>query len=313
MKKSLFDALETCLQAMEKGETLDAVLSRYPDLAGELRPLLELAQRARTPGGSELPVGAISRGRVRVLSAAADLRAARSPRFFPGRSWRTALITLVIVLALVLGGNGLLVASAQSLPGDPLYVFKRSIEQTQLFLLFDSAQRQALQVSFSQRRVDETKSLITINRVEPVEFDGVVASQTEDGWLVSGIPVVITSQTLVDGSLQIGDSVTVSGETNSDGRVEASHLFPVKTNSDHPLGPGQLATGTWVPGGTREFDHQGTRSFDQGTLQPAEQHWDPTGTGGQHTPEPTDSHWSGDGSGGTPTLQPTGGGDDYHH
>jgi hypothetical protein len=258
-------------------------------------------------------LGAISRGRAHILTAAADLRAAPAPRLFRRPSWRYAMITLVTVLALVLGGNGLLTASAQSLPGDPLYAFKRSVEQTQLLFLFDPTQRQALQDAFSQRRVDETKSLITINRVAPVEFDGVLASQTDDGWLVSGIPVVITSQTRVDGALQVGDAVTVSGETNSDGRVEASHLIPVPVSSDQPVESTRTATDSIVPGGTREFDHQGTRSFDQGTLQPTERHWDPTPGAGQHTPEPTESHWSGDWSGGTPTPQPTEGGDWGHH
>jgi hypothetical protein len=311
MKKILLDALENCLEAMEKGASLDAALNRYPGLAAELKPLLEAAQRAQTLSGRDLPLGAISRGRMRVLSAAEDLRAARSPRFLHRSSWRNALITFVTVLVLLLGGNGLLVASAQSLPGDPLYAIKRSVEQTQLFFLFDPTQRQAMQITLSQRRVDETKSLITNNRVEPVVFDGVVASQTEDGWLVSGIPVIITSQTRVDGNLHIGDSVTVSGETNADGRVEASHL--TTGGSDQSPETTIQPTENRLPTVPHEIDQQGTRTFDHGTPGATENHWDPTGGGGMHTPEPTDAHWSGGGSESTPTPQPTEDGGGGHH
>jgi hypothetical protein len=318
MNKKIYDALEDCLRAMEKGESLELALKRYPHLAVELNPLLEAARRARTLGAGDLPVSAVTRGQVRLLTRAADMRSARSPRFFRKPTWRYALISLVTVLVFVLGGNGLLIASAKSLPGDPLYSFKRSVEWTQLILLFDPARRQALQVAFSQRRVDETRSLITGSRVEPVEFDGVVASQTDDGWLVSGIPVVVTSQTQVDGNLQIGDKITVSGETSADGRVDATHLIPVSDDSEHPSESTVAATGTRIPLGTHEFEYSSTGAFEQGTPQPTGYHWDPTGGGeGQRTPEPTGTQWSGDGPDGTttptPTPRPTEGGDDWHH
>ena len=48
MNKKLLDALESSLHRMEQGEPLDAALARYPDLASQLRPLLETAARARS-------------------------------------------------------------------------------------------------------------------------------------------------------------------------------------------------------------------------------------------------------------------------
>ena len=43
MNNKLYDTLEICLQALENGDSLDSILTRYPDLESELRPILEAA------------------------------------------------------------------------------------------------------------------------------------------------------------------------------------------------------------------------------------------------------------------------------
>ena len=40
---NLYDALEICLQELEQGADIETALIRYPDLADELRPILELS------------------------------------------------------------------------------------------------------------------------------------------------------------------------------------------------------------------------------------------------------------------------------
>jgi len=314
MDKELLDALDSCLAAMQAGQTLETALGRFPQLEARLRPLLEVAERTRTLGGSELPVGASSRGRARLLAQAADLRRSTSGPVRRRVAWRTVLASVIAVLALVLGGNGLLMASAHSLPGDPLYAFKRSMEDTQLSLLADPVQRQALQVAFSQRRLDETRSLISIGRVEPVVFDGVVASRTGDGWLVSGIPVVVGSGTRVDSPLEVGDRVSVSGETGADGNVVASHLAPFAAGptpmrSPHPVET-QYATDT--PGAGREYDPSRTQQFAFPTSEWDGGRWNGGGGYSNRTPEPTESGGSQEQPGGTTTPE-WGGGRDGHH
>ena len=38
---NLYDALEICLQEIEKGSDLEAAIQRFPALADELRPILQ--------------------------------------------------------------------------------------------------------------------------------------------------------------------------------------------------------------------------------------------------------------------------------
>ncbi len=67
MNEKLQDALETCLQRMEQGETLDSLLGRYPDLAVQLSPLLKAAARARSARRESLPSTVLARQRSRGL------------------------------------------------------------------------------------------------------------------------------------------------------------------------------------------------------------------------------------------------------
>jgi hypothetical protein len=224
MNKELIDALEVCLQRMEHGDSLEYVLAGYPRLAGQLQPLLMTAARARAAGWAPLPTGVLARQRSRSLSQAAALRQGRFRRPVYWHFLRLVVTIFLVIVLLVMSTNGILVASAKSIPGDALYPIKRSVETTQLGLVSNSAQRQILEQTFSERRLDETRSLIIIRRVEEVDFFGVVTSQSGSQWLVSGIPVQLTSQVNMDGQIEIGDDVDVQGSTDTEGNVVAIRL-----------------------------------------------------------------------------------------
>jgi Domain of unknown function (DUF5666)/Domain of unknown function (DUF5667) len=245
MNKKLLDALESCLQRMEHGEPLDAVLTRYPILAAQLRPLLETAARARSATEESLPVTVLARHRSRGLNLAADLRQAQGRSPLRRHSWRPALTVLAVIALLAMSSNGLLIASAHSIPGDTLYPLKRSVETTQLRLVTNPAEREALEHKFDERRVDETRSLLTDQRVEGVEFTGVVSSQSVNEWLVSEIHVVVTAHTEIDGDIVVGDMVEVRGATNHTGGVDASRLALVKnpaTDDSMEVSPPHITT-----------------------------------------------------------------------
>ncbi len=232
MNKRLPDALENCLQRMDQGESLDSVLALYPELAARLRPLLETAMRARSAGRESLPQAVLVRQISRGLALAADLRQGKNRRLLQRRFWRPAVTILAVIAILVMSSKGLLTASAHSIPGDTLYPLKRSLESTQLHLVSDPAKRQVLEQEFDERRVDETKSLLTHQRIEYVDFTGVVLSQSEGNWLVSGISVNVTPHTEIDEGLGVGDEIEVRGSTNDAGGVDAIHLSLAR---DHAL------------------------------------------------------------------------------
>ena len=244
MNKKLIDALDTCLLRMEHGEPLEYILAGYPDLAAQLRPLLLTAMQARSASREPFPQALLARQRSLGLSLAADLRQGKIHQPLFRRYWRTAVTVFLVIVIMIMSSNGILVASAHSIPGDSLYPIKLSVESTQLHLVSDLAQRQALEQTFSARRVDETKSLIAIRRIADVNFTGVVISRSGDDWLVSGIPVVLDGQVDIDTGIEIGDDIDVHGSTDSDGHVEAWRLSFAKASDADDVAPDLSQTPT---------------------------------------------------------------------
>ncbi|MEK7809163.1 MAG: DUF5667 domain-containing protein [Chloroflexota bacterium] len=82
-------------------------------------------------------------------------RAFRFPQF---HSFPRIAVALSIVIALILATSGTVAASANSLPGEPLYALKRLGEQTELF--FAPADQQAtIHVAHAEKRLSEIEKL----------------------------------------------------------------------------------------------------------------------------------------------------------
>ena len=78
---NIYDVLEICLQELENGADLETVLARYPDLANELRPILNASVMARTMAVPAPSPDAIRRGRAKLLQHASEMREAKlAPR-----------------------------------------------------------------------------------------------------------------------------------------------------------------------------------------------------------------------------------------
>ncbi len=122
-----------------------------------------------------------------------------------------------------------------------------------------------------------------------MEFTGVVSSQTDVEWIVSGIPVVITSDTDMDDGIIVGDEIDVRGSTNPAGDVEAIFLSLVNVPDPDDL-PAQFS-----PKDASSQDESAGSNISASATE---------------TPVP-DSYSNGDGSQGGGSNEPTQSGD--HH
>lgn len=222
----LDEILDECLKAIDTGQSTESILARHPDQAEELRGILAAAAAARAAGSFGIRATALERGRVRVLRRAAEMRIAKTAgsgaRMKPG--WRLAT-SLALVIILVATSTRLVSASSGSLPGDQLYPVKRSWETLQLFFVFQEEDHQLLESRFTQERLDETSKLLGQGRSAPISFSGLVMQQQDGTWLVSGIRVSITPNTLMPArSIGASEPVTISGITRSDGTVVAEQV-----------------------------------------------------------------------------------------
>jgi hypothetical protein len=175
---SLASRLNRCLDALREGRHLQHLLRRYSTDRDQLIDLLrvstEVAQ-VQLPG----PDPAFKlRTRNLMLGVAAARRqsAAQHPRAWLRRpAWRLGLAG---ALCATLVGGGMVAASAQSLPGNPLYGVKRGVEGVQLALTLDPAANTRLRLQVATRRLAEAQQLGTQGRVS--EALGLITTYTAE-------------------------------------------------------------------------------------------------------------------------------------
>ena len=283
MNDKLYEALEVCLNALETGADIEAVLNLYPQLADELRPVLEASIQARSLTLPAVPEAAMRRGRARVLQHAAEMREATSK---PRRRWSMFAFprlatSLAIALIFLLSGTGLVSASNGALPGDHLYSVKRSWEDLRLFFMFSPGEREGLESEFEQKRLDEISTLLTEGRKETIAFAGLVTAQNSEEWKVSGITVMITSSSrLPADTVLVGAPVMVIGHTNAQGFVEVDTLETLGPGASlPPLEPSQMeasdseelqdhGNAPEVNGGNQQPEQLGSTTYDfQGVVE----------------------------------------------
>ena len=224
---NLYEALEICLQELENGADIEVVLFRYPDLADELRPILETSVEARRLTAPQPSAAAVQRNRAKVLRHASQMREAKakSSRRIWFASLRRLAVTLVVVAALFASGTGLVRAASTTLPGDNLYPVKRTWEDVLLAFTFNAQQRDALEVEHENERLQELQELFAEGRSADVDFAGSVTTQTGNQWIVANVQVTVNSQTEIRGGpITVGSAIRVKGQTQGNNVVTAERI-----------------------------------------------------------------------------------------
>ncbi len=162
--------LDKCLEDMRAHRaSLADCLAKYPEVADELAPLLEIAQAIEAVPDVQPSAAFKRRTREQILP---PLRIARpatlnrpsvAPKFGlrPRFSFATVAFALIVILALT---AGMVYASGDSLPGSRLYPIKRGAEQVQLLLVTDPESQARLHMALADRRLAETSALAQSNQ-----------------------------------------------------------------------------------------------------------------------------------------------------
>ncbi|MBN1147777.1 MAG: hypothetical protein JXA78_11020 [Anaerolineales bacterium] len=157
--------LQICLERVEAGESIQAVLADYPQQAVDLQAALDAAawMRQQRLGFDPRP-GFVGASRSR-LAARLQEQKRRGGRRGLGWKWspfglaaRLVLLLLLIVSA-VSSGSNLARAARTWLPGDPLYPLKIAAERIELGLMPGATQGAQLHIRFAQRRLMEVQAL----------------------------------------------------------------------------------------------------------------------------------------------------------
>jgi|GEM_PF-682203 len=140
------ELLARCLDEIRSGEASWAECQAQPEVkAAGLGPLLDIAaQMERFPS---LAPGPACLAHIRE-------RLAERKRRRPVLRWAWALLAVLVAL-LTLGGTAW--AASESLPGQPLYPFKRWGERVRLSWMRDAEARSTFLMELAERRLDEAR------------------------------------------------------------------------------------------------------------------------------------------------------------
>ncbi len=153
---------------------MEEALHSYPELKPELEPLLRLSVELRSLPKVQAPQSL--RGVKRPAFAPApspgpESLTARGLRLLqPALRWTSPMVRIAAGVALVgmlLGGT--VVASAGSLPEQPLYPVKRAVEHAQLALTLNPERRAELEMSFASRRLQEVETAVQQGNTQAVQ------------------------------------------------------------------------------------------------------------------------------------------------
>ena len=168
--------LDECLdRVLAEGESVEACLHRYPDQTTELAPLLHLALESKRT--LDFTPAAAAKARARLLLQAAIARQKmrrerkwrwpRLPRMTGAPRWAMSAAAVVVLMAV--GGSGIVAASSDSMPDEPLYPVKRAVEEARLVLTFSNDSKAQLHARFADRRVNEIAVLSRKGKSHRVE------------------------------------------------------------------------------------------------------------------------------------------------
>jgi hypothetical protein len=153
VKANIEDILDQCIEDIHAGKPIDDVLKPYPDMAAELRPLLQLAGKLKHLPTPEPSVRGLMRAMAHSVSAERPQRRSKGRLLlFPSPVLTRVAASIAFIFLL---GWGTTVASSDAVPGDFLYPVKRFTERVKFFLTINNENQAELRIVFSEERLAE--------------------------------------------------------------------------------------------------------------------------------------------------------------
>jgi uncharacterized protein (DUF433 family) len=153
--------LDDAISRTRRGESIESVLAHYDRRAADLDPLLRTAAQvhalAATPLPSEMEAWLTTTGVHEFSALVEQATTGTARRRSVARTLTPQRITAAALIAAVMLGT-IDTVSAQSLPGEPLYGWKRAKEDITVALTPDSETRSRLLVQYAQQRFIEVQT-----------------------------------------------------------------------------------------------------------------------------------------------------------
>ncbi len=212
------DTLNSCLDLIQQGASIDDCLEQFPHASAELRPILELTAQMNMIEFAPPSIPAYQKGRNRLkatVQAKQEKQAETTDRRWVGDFLRdeiklwleifseqnmarrprisgAALASILLVFSLFFS----VTASADSLPGDRLYPVKTLGQQARIQLA-SSARKSAVIAEVSAKRADELEMVIEdTTREAIITLNGPVTRISDNTIVVEDLEIQLNAETV---------------------------------------------------------------------------------------------------------------------
>ena len=225
MDSALDRIIIDCLDAVEKGQSIDSIVKAHPEHSAELISILETADSLNNFRVAH-SLESQAQSRKRFLEEAAAIQTAGRDRGIPlFIFWRRLAYSVgIIAMILILISAAVAYASQSALPGDTLYGAKRTIEDFRLSLTTDTVLYDTLGSQFENERISEIEALLNSGRdIDDLIFSGELSIQEDGSWIIAGLPIELTEETIISGHPETGHRVQVIANLR-DGKLFALEI-----------------------------------------------------------------------------------------
>jgi hypothetical protein len=175
-KKERETIIADCLELLhQEGQSVESILARYPEKAGEIRPDLEAAAWLLEKGQTLAPPAAFTANARQRLTRRIQANVPwqeqglwqMTMRLTARPVLRLAVI-LLLVASILLNGYQAVKATRTSLPGDLVYPLKQAQETLELAFSLNAAGDASLHTHYAQVRLLEAQALVLEGRYEKI-------------------------------------------------------------------------------------------------------------------------------------------------
>jgi hypothetical protein len=162
MTEKLENILEKCLERITvKGESIETCLRDYPEHASQLEPLLRTAISASSRTHDIKPTSELKLKATNQMLSEIQHRQQKKGKEVRTLAWKYRWALPAMLLLLLLISSGVVIGANDSMPGEPLYPVKTTMEKVQLTLTPSDLGKAKLHVKFAERR---TKEMIAMDK-----------------------------------------------------------------------------------------------------------------------------------------------------
>ncbi|PKN82847.1 MAG: hypothetical protein CVU46_17770 [Chloroflexi bacterium HGW-Chloroflexi-8] len=213
------DFIDQAFSRLQAGESVESILANMPDD----KELIKSIKAISLINFGKIQVNPLAQqsSKQNYMAVAKNLNNKPNKTGFwewiRGIRFATQMIVITTILIASLTITGLV--SAESLPGQPFYGIKRSVEQIQLALSRDSLGKLKFEEVLDARRVNEVIRLQQTGRKEQVQFAGWLLQDENGVWGVQGVPLRTDQESPNWNALLSGSYIQINGFVQEDGVV----------------------------------------------------------------------------------------------